>query len=77
MRFSSKKNIMIIFIPYVHALSIRQYNFLIKQEETHVLGTFLEGSKFSPLSNQGWIGYAGTHVPVLVHKLGLIKPRQT
>ena len=37
---------MVIFIPYVHALSIRQYNFLIKQEETHVLGTFLEGSKF-------------------------------
>ena len=27
--------------------------------------------------NQGWIGYAGTHVPMFVHKLGLIKPRQT
>ena len=26
---------------------------------------------------QGWIGYAGTHVPMFVHKLGLIKPRQT
>ena len=26
---------------------------------------------------QGWIGYAGTHGPMLIHKLGLIKPRQT
>ena len=26
---------------------------------------------------QGWIGYVGTHVPMFVHKLGLIKPRQT
>ena len=26
---------------------------------------------------QGWIGYAGTHVPMFVHKPGLIKPRQT
>ena len=26
---------------------------------------------------QGWIGYTGTHVPMFVHKLGLIKPRQT
>ena len=26
--------------------------------------------------NQGWIGYAGTNVPMFVHKLGLIKPRQ-
>ena len=30
-----------------------------------------------PLAFQGWIGYAGTHVPMFVHKLGLIKPRQT
>ena len=29
------------------------------------------------LVSQGWIGYAGTHVPMFVHKLGLIKPRQT
>ena len=29
------------------------------------------------LAAQGWIGYAGTHVPMSVHKLGLIKPRQT
>ena len=29
------------------------------------------------LKFQGWIGYAGTHVPMSVHKLGLIKPRQT
>ena len=29
------------------------------------------------LLRQGWIGYAGTHVPMFVHKLGLIKPRQT
>ena len=28
-------------------------------------------------SNQRWISYAGTHVPMFVHKLGLIKPRQT
>ena len=27
--------------------------------------------------DQGWIGYVGTHVPMFVHKLGLIKPRQT
>ena len=27
--------------------------------------------------DQGWIGYAGTHFPMFVHKLGLIKPRQT
>ena len=27
--------------------------------------------------NQGLIGYAGTHVPMFVHKLGLTKPRQT
>ena len=27
--------------------------------------------------DQGWIGYARTHVPMFVHKLGLIKPRQT
>ena len=26
---------------------------------------------------QGWIGYTGTHVPMFVHKLGLIKPGQT
>ena len=26
---------------------------------------------------QGWIGYGGTNVPMFVHKLGLIKPRQT
>ena len=26
---------------------------------------------------QGWLGYTGTHVPMFVHKLGLIKPRQT
>ena len=26
---------------------------------------------------QGWIGYVRTHVPMFVHKLGLIKPRQT
>ena len=26
---------------------------------------------------QGWIGYTGAHVPMFVHKLGLIKPRQT
>ena len=26
---------------------------------------------------QGWIGYTGTHIPMFVHKLGLIKPRQT
>ena len=26
---------------------------------------------------QGWIGYAGTHGPIFVHQLGLIKPRQT
>ena len=31
----------------------------------------------SNLDGQGWIGYAGTHVPMFVHKLGLIKPRQT
>ena len=31
----------------------------------------------SLLFHQGWIGYAGTHVPMFVHKLGLIKPRQT
>ena len=30
-----------------------------------------------PEMNQGWIGYAETHVPMFVHKLGLIKPRQT
>ena len=29
------------------------------------------------LIEQGWIGYVGTHVPLFVHKLGLIKPRQT
>ena len=29
------------------------------------------------LVDQGWIGYMGTHVPMFVHKLGLIKPRQT
>ena len=29
------------------------------------------------LAVQGLIGYAGTHVPMFVHKLGLIKPRQT
>ena len=23
---------------------------------------------------QGWISYAGTHVPMFVHRLGLIKP---
>ena len=27
--------------------------------------------------SQAWIGYAGTHVPMFVHKLGLINPRQT
>ena len=26
---------------------------------------------------QGWIGYEGTQVPMFVHELGLIKPRQT
>ena len=26
---------------------------------------------------QGWIGYVGSHVPMFVHKLGLIKLRQT
>ena len=31
----------------------------------------------SSLVDQGWIGYTGTHVPMFVHKLGLIKPRQT
>ena len=31
----------------------------------------------SSIDRQGWIGYAGTHVPMFVHKLGLIKPRQT
>ena len=31
----------------------------------------------SCLTAQGWIGYAGTYVPMFVHKLGLIKPRQT
>ena len=31
----------------------------------------------SPFKGQGWIGYTGTHVPMFVHKLGLIKPRQT
>ena len=30
-----------------------------------------------PQEYQGWIGYTGTHVPMFVHKLGLIKPRQT
>ena len=29
------------------------------------------------VDSQGWIGYAGTHVPMFVHKLGLIKSRQT
>ena len=29
------------------------------------------------LISQGWIGYSVTHGPMFVHKLGLIKPRQT
>ena len=35
------------------------------------------GTCLFPWRHQGWIGYAGTHVPMFVHKLGLIKPRQT
>ena len=33
--------------------------------------------RFCNQSVQGWIGYTGTQVPMFVHKLGLIKPRQT
>ena len=33
--------------------------------------------KYFAEGKQGWIGYAGKHVPMFVHKLGLIKPRQT
>ena len=40
---------------------------------THYTGCVLS----SGLDFQGWIGYAGTHVPMFVHKMGLIKPRQT
>ena len=28
-------------------------------------------------AEQGWIGYAGTHVPMFVHKRGLINGVQT
>ena len=44
-----------------------------RRSRCRALGTIIR----LDLAFQGWIGYAGTHVPMLVHKLGLIKPRQT
>ena len=48
-------------------------NYLLSFSELKVLEIYL----LSGLMSQGWIGYAGTHVPMFVPNFGLIKPGQT
>ena len=45
-------------------------------EMDQIVDGMIANMKFQ-IENQGWRGCAGTHVPMFVHKLGLIKPRQT
>ena len=49
---------------------------LIFQVSVTVVKLFIRSS-FSSLDCQEWIGYAGTHVPMFVPRVGLMKPGQT
>ena len=65
-------------IPHNHSVQEILNETLWLQETWHGCENLGTAYEFSTRSTaQGWIGYAGTHVPMFVHKLGLIKPRQT
>ena len=55
-------------------VSFQDFNIIWLMVENFILGIFPFPVR---IAGQGWIGYAGTHVPMFVHKLVLIKPRQT
>ena len=59
---------------------IKSHNSIFSPYERHgtTAGILLRNDYDVNIVNiKGGYGYAGTHVPIFVHKLGLIKPRQT